>query len=252
MSSIILPGRPGWYGMVSPREEEMPDFLKVIAQGFRTPKRKWEDLWRLRRGELNHVLGMRRFAPLKKYQRGILHPAGFWFDPPGAGPTSPNLQDITHTVSQASGTASRIQLGWDSDGSVRYYFGTTLANVVWADLTTQSDDTNTHTNDWWPDQPDTNEGLNWDIMWTTGTNPPRFLFNDGTTDRTNATWYLLDTVSNDMADASKNGAIVCLFVAGKLNPTGTDLTDGDIDIRATGSGSSVANCTLNLTCNSGP
>ena len=59
-----------WWDMVSPHEEEMPDFLRAyMGKGmqFRTPKRRWEDLWMLKRGEMNSLVGVRRFNG-PKYQ----------------------------------------------------------------------------------------------------------------------------------------------------------------------------------------
>ena len=250
---ILLPRTPvlSWFDMVSPREEEMPEFLKLIDLGWRTPKRKWEDLWRLRRGELNHVLGMRRYS-LRRYQRGSLGVSSVKRS--SLAGTEPTLQDITHTQSSTSPTAARIQLAWDSDGDVEHYFGTELVNVVYSQLTTQSDDTNNHTNDWWPDKPSVNEGLNWDIRYTNlttgGTGGTRFYFNDGTVNRTEDTWYLLDTVSNDHGDGNRNGAIVLNRQNGtaKMPNTGTATTDVDVEIRDTGSGSALATSTLDLAC----
>ena len=269
MNSIYIPTRKfgSWWDMVSPREEEMPNFLRAyIGKGmqFRTPKHKWEDLWRLKRGEVNGVLGMRKFGTIKKftgpkYQRGILNPIGFWVEPAGGGGTEPNLQDVTHLNSQTAPTQARIALAYDSDGSLEFDGdATTLATIAYTDLTTQSDDVNTHTNDWWPDQPDVNEGLNWDIQYTnlvhTGIGSVRTFWNtlgSPIGNRVSGEWYLLDTVSNDHADAGGDGAMVINRGNGTAkNPdTGSSDVDVDVDIRATGSGGSVAGHALDFTCN---
>jgi hypothetical protein len=231
--------------MVSPREEEMPEFLKVIAQGWRTPKRKWEDLWRLRRGELNHVLGMRQFGG-PKYQRGSLSGGSVRRSAPAAGGTAPALSGVTQSESNVAPSASRVHLWYDSDGGLELHSSSALSPTYTA-LTTQSDDANDHTNEWWPDQPDTNEGLNWDIRYTnnssSGVVTARYLFRtSGAVDRTVDVWYLLDTVSNDGGDTFTNG---CLGVnrnngVAKTPSTGNGNTDVDTEIRATGSGSAVA------------
>lgn len=245
MSSLILPGQPGWFGMVSPREEEMPDFLKVIADGWRTPKRKWEDLWRLRRGELNHVLGMRQFGS-RKHQRGSVgcHVQAAAAQQ-GSG-TIPGLFGVTHTESNVAPVASRVHLWYNSDGDMNLHSAAAL-NPTYTQLTTQSDDANDHTTAWWPDNPETNEGLNWDIRFTNNTSggvvTARYLFRTGAAaDRTVDVWYLLDTVSNDGGDGTTNG---CLGVnrnngIAKSPSTGNGNTTCDVEIRATGSGSAVA------------
>jgi hypothetical protein len=252
MTAIILPGRPGWFGMVSPREEEMPEFLKVIAQGWRTPHRKWEDLWRLRRGELNHVLGMREFNGPRR-QRGSLSGGSVHRTAPAAGGSTPNLQDITNDVSSVAPTPSRQQYAYDSDGSIEWDdAATTEGSIVYAELTTGTDDANDHTNDWWPDQPDTNEGLNWDIQYLnevlqlisgTGTQIGHYLADNTGVNRTTATWYLLDTISNDHADATHDGGIGVNRPNGGGkggDDVGVSTLDIDVEIRATGSGSAVA------------
>jgi len=253
MSSIILPGGRGWFGTVSPREEEMPAFLKVIAQGWRTPKRKWEDLWRLRRGELNHVLGMRRFKfGNPKYQRGVLHPAGFWFDPP-TGATTPTLTDITNYYAQVAPTPANQFYAYDSDGSMEWdeFASVITTNLVYVELTTGTDDTNDHTNEWWPDQPDVNEGLNWDIRYLNevASGGIAYYFRTAGVNRTTATWYLLDTVSNDHGDLSANGAIGHRRGNGtaKSPNVGSNTLDVDVEIRATGTGSAVASHSFALT-----
>ena len=246
MSALILPGQPGWFGMVSPRQEEMPDFLKLIAQGWRTPKRKWEDLWRLRRGELNHVLGMRKFGR-PKYQRGSVSAfvqAAAAQQGVATG-TMPDLSDITHEESNVAPTASRIDIWYNSDGEIRFHSSSAL-NPTYATLTTQSDDANDHTNEWWPDQPDVNEGLNWDIRYTNlvtgGTVTSRSFFDDGGGDRVEDTWYLLDTVSNDAGDTLTTGSIRINRNNGiaKTPDVGSGDQVMDIEIRVTGSGGAVA------------
>jgi len=249
MSEIILPGRPGWFGMVSPREEEMPDFLKVIAQGWRTPKRKWEDLWRLRRGDLNHVLGMRQHSG-PKYQRGVIGAtARRRVLGVAAGGTMPDLTDVDGLEQNSAPAQSRISLWYDSDGGLEWYQGTGgVGSVLYSPLTTQSADANDHTSEWWPDQPDVNEGLNWDIRYLneelTGSGGILHYFQDtvGPTHRVSGTWYLLDTVSNDAADATDEGSMGVNRSNGtaKSPNVGLATLDVDVEIRATGSGSAVA------------
>jgi len=261
MSNIIRPVR--WWDMVSPQgEQEMIPFLRTYmgkGKQFRTPKRIWEDLWRLKRGELNHIMGVRSFDMFgkfkgPKYQRGIICATGAVVQA-AAGATSPNLQNITNTTSQTAPTQTRQHYAWDSDGAIRIANdGTTVASITYATLTTQTDDTNDHTGDWWPDQPDVNEGLNWDIQYNTestgGTLAVAHYLKNAGTNRTTATWYLLDTVSNDHADASVNGSIGLSRTNGSLKSpdTGSATLAVDIDIRATGSGGSVANQVFALTC----
>jgi len=243
--------------MVSPREEEMPEFLRTIALGWRTPKRKWEDLWRLRRGELNHVLGMRQAPSLRKHQRGSVSAfAHAPVVPEAGGGSTPNLQDITDEYSVSSPTIARISIAYDSDGSIVADLDCAgPGTIVYAALTTNSDDANDHTNDWWPDQPDVNEGLNWDIRYTnlveTGSATGRWYFYDtgGAANRVEDTWYLLDTVTNDHADASANGALGINRNNGtaKSPSTGTANNVMDIEIRATGTGSAVASHQVDIT-----
>lgn len=242
---------PSWWEQVSPQQGEIEQLLRAYigkATGWRTPKRKWEDLWRLKRGELNHVLGQRR-AFIK--QRGSVSAFPYGVLVPPTGATSPTMTDITHThPTSVAPTPARIQIAWDSDGAIRFDGdATTVATVAYATLTTQSDDANDHTGEWWPDQPDVNEGLNWDIRSTSEVNPPsRRFWETGVGTRAVDTWYLLDTVSNDHADASADGCIVCLHSGGtaKSPSPGTKLVDVDIEIRATGSGGAVATTTLDL------
>ena len=252
MGVIVRPVR--WWDFVSPQEEEMPDFLKVIAQGWRTPKRHWEDLWRLRRGELNHVLGMRQAPKLRKRQLGIIG-LGRMRALQASGDT-PNLQDITNATSSVAPQSSRQQYAYDSDGSMRGDLdATSEASIAYADLTTLTDDANDHTNDWWPNQPDTNEGLNWDIRYQNeadvGPEPytASHLLADNTgVNRTSGTWYLLDTVSNDHADATHDGGIGVNRGNGvaKTPDTGLSTMTVDVEIRATGSGSAVASHSYDL------
>ena len=250
-----------WWDWVSPQgEQEMIPFLRAyVGKGmqFRTPKRKWEDLWRLKRGFLNNRLGERNFGTFKgpKYQRGILHPIGMWHDAAGGGGTEPDLTNVTDSESQVSPQAVRQSLAYDSDGALRWWAGPGVGtSIVYATLTTQTDDANNHTGEWWPDQPETNEGLNWDIQYntdvSTGSVTARHYFEDSASAaRTISTWYLLDTVSNDHADATDNGALGVNRTNGtaKTPDIGSGNIIVDVDIRATGSGSAVATHTVSLT-----
>lgn len=253
---IPIPTRTqSWWDQVSPRAEEMPDFLRAyMGKGmqFRTPKHRWEDLWRLKRGEVNDILGIRRARSISnrvkgpKYQRGVLSPIGFWKDPP-AGGTEPDLSDICHDVTGAN--PQRIHIAYDSDGEIWWAVGGTVGSIVYADLsplTTASNcDANDHTSEWWPDNPETNEGLNWDIRITNITSAFTAIFPTGGSplNRLEDEWYLLDDVSNDIADGTNNGSIR-VQVSGKSSGTHDGI--GDVEIRATGSGSAVASHEVNL------
>ena len=250
MNRIMQPMR--WWDMVSPREEEMPDFLRAYmgkGKQFRTPKRIWQDLWMRKRGEMNHILGMRKFGTIKifngpKYQKGIICATAFGVAT--AGGTSPALSTFSHTHTELAASASRIQLAWDSDGTLEHYFGTTVGLVVWTQLTTQSDDGNNHTNEWWPDNPETNEGLNWDIRRTNPTNDA-FSFHLQTSvpaDRAVDDWFLLDDVSNDHADAAKEG---CLSTRIGTKGSGTTNSTTDIEIRIKDTGNAVASHNVDFT-----
>ena len=239
--------------MVTPSEQEMLAVLRVLygPDWFRQPRRTWEQIWRERRGELNHILGMRRFKG-PRYQRGSMSVFPSAVSAAVAG-TVPNLQDITHAHQEVAPQSSRIMLGWDSDGSIEHYFGNVISNIVYSQLTTQSDDSNDHSNDWWPDQPETNEGLNWDIRFDNEVEGGvdgiyHYLKDGGGVDRVSGTWYLLDTVSNNRADASNNGAIGINRLNGtaKSPSTGVATLDLDIEIRTTGTGSAVASQALDL------
>jgi len=250
MSNIIRPVR--WWDMVSPQgEEEMIPFLRTYmgkGKQFRTPKRMWEDLWRRQRGSLNHVMGGRNFGKISnfrgpKYQQGILHPIGMWA-PSGTGP---DLSDIDHAYTGASGVAARVHLAYDSDGTIIWDTATTVGTVVYADLTTGTADSNDHTNEWWPDNPETNEGLNWDIGFTTVVNAYDFTFRTVATpiaSRIVDTWYLLDDVSNDVVDGTLGGALVVRVIAKNTGITSTGIVD--VEIREKDTGDFLAKHTVDL------
>lgn len=234
-----------WYDMVTPSQMEMTEFLRhyLGVNWWRMPPKRWHDIYMQHRG----LCGM------KPYQRGFIQHLGFWKEV--AAGTNPNLQAITHTQTSVAPTPARIQMAYDSDGSIEHYFGVGLASVVYTDLTTQSDDTNDHTNDWWPDQPDVNEGLNWDIRTTNETidetdgQADFYRFEDGVpTERSVDTWYLLDTVSNDHADASRAGALTVLHRGGgaKTPAPGSCTYTGTVEIRVTTSGAAVTSHVLTL------
>lgn len=261
MSNILLLPQRGptlsWFDMVSPHPHEMPAFLRAYVgrgQEWRTPKRLWEDLWRLKRGDegLQMMLGKRQIKFIKN-QRGFIAMTVVYQEDTG---TQPLLTNITNSTSQVAPTAARQQYAYDSDGSMEQDVdATSEASIVYADLTTQTDDANNHSSEWWPDQPDVNEGLNWDIRYlnesTIGTNFFTHLLADNTgTNRTTATWYLLDTVSNDHVNASHDGGIGCNRTNGTAkNPnTGTSTLTVDVEIRATGSGVAVASHSYDLDC----
>jgi len=248
MSAIITPDQMplSWFKMVSPTAEEMPDFLKKAGTGWRTPKRKWEQLWRLRAGE---------FRGPKRQRGSVSAFAGHAFPAAGGG-TSPDLSDITDHHSVSAPTIARISIAYDSDGAIRADLSaTTIGSITYFTLTTESDDANDHTGEWWPDQPETNEGLNWDIRYTNlvegGSASARWYFYDtgGAANRIEDTWYLLDTVSNDHADASAHGALGINRSngTGKSPSTGSADNVMDVEIRATGSGSAVASHQVDIT-----
>ena len=250
MNDIIFPSTTSWYNMVSPRIWEMPDFLKLAGTGWRTPQRKWEMLWRERRGDFNHILGKRRFKS-PKFQRGMLHPIGFWGS--GGGP-SVQLTNITHSQSAVAPTPARIHIAYNTNGQIYWdsYTGV-VDNCVYAQLTTDSNDTNDHTAEWWSSNPSAGQGSNWDLMYSNVTETGDgfvFYFRElSGIDRTISTWYSINTVWADVADGTNPGALVVGRINGTAkNPlTGTYNLTIDIDIRATGTGGSVAQHTLDLT-----
>jgi len=250
MSNIIKPY--SWWNMVSPQgEREMIPFLRTYmgkGKQFRTPKRMWEDLWRLKRSDMNHVMGMRKFGKITnfkgpKYQQGILHPIGMWAAAGGGG-TEPDLSDVAHDKA-TSASATRVAIAYDSDGTIEHYFGSTLAALIWSQLTTQDNQTsNDHTSEWWPDNPETNEGLNWDIRYTNLTSAfDDQLMTTVPADRIEDTWYLLDDVSNDHVDYSNQG---CLQVRITAKGTGTDNGITDVEIREKDTGSAIASHNVNI------
>ncbi len=256
MSGNTIIKRASWFDMVTPSERELNAMLRLLygPDWFRVSRRKWEDLWRRRRGHLNAELGKRNFGTLKG-QRGFIMATAVYKEP--AAGTTPELTDITHDHTAVSPNQSRIHVMYDSDGRIRWdELSGTVSSLVYADLSTGTDDTNDHTSEWWPDSPDTNEGLNWEIQYTivseTGTCTRRKFQTVGLVNRAAApTWHLLDTVSNDGGDALNSG---CLAVhrgngTAKTPETGTGEMTLDIDIRATGSGSSVADHRVDLTVN---
>lgn len=253
MSSQIL--RPfSWYDMLRPSEQELIGMLRLLygPSWFRIPRRKWEELWIFRRGSLNASLDLRRFRG-PKYQRGII--VGTAAYQGGTALTDVLLSDIAHLVAHVAPTAARQSYAYDSDGGMRHDLdATTFGSIVYSDLTTQTDDTNDHTSEWWKLQPDTNEGLNWDIRYlneaTVGTIVTHLLADNTRTNRVSGTWYLLDTVSNDHADATDAGAVGCNRTNGtSKNPdVGLGTLTVDVEIRATGVGSAVANHSYDLDC----
>lgn len=256
MSDIILPAGNSWYGMISPRAWEMPEFLKLAGQGWRTPKRKWEQLWMDQRGNFNAQLGRRIFKG-PKYQRGILHPVGFWAEP--AGGDAPALSNVTSSSTVAAPTVLLIFLGYDTDGYLQWsgeHQGL-VGTMTYSTLTTQSDDTNDHTAEWWDANPSTNIGASYDIQYNTVTETDGgggtlfHYFKDGTgTNRTISTWYLISTIDADRADGVNNGCLGIRRGGGtaKSPDPGTSRLQVDADIRATGSGGVLATHSLDFTC----
>lgn len=240
-----------WWDMVTPSEQEMNEFLRayVGADHWRVPSRRWQDLFMLNFGRLTES------GRLKKYQRGMVQLVGKSVQTAVyAGGVIPILTDITNATSSVAPTASRQQYAFDSDGGIEGDTdATTEATIVYVAITTQTDDANDHTNEWWPDQPDVNEGLNWDIRYLNESTPLNsgvyHLLADNTgTNRATNTWFLLDTVSNDHVDASHDGGIGCNRPNGtaKTPNVGLDTLTVDIDIRATGSGGPVASMSFDL------
>ena len=242
-----------WWDWVSPQgEQEMIPFLRVYmgkGKQFRTPKRMWEDLWMRKRGDMNHVMGMRKAVTITnfkgpKYQRGILHPIGFW----AADGVIPNLQDIAHADSSTAPTPSRQQYAYDSNGSMQGDLSAQQeTTIVYTDLTDLTDDPNDHTNDWWPDQPETNEGLNWEIRWRNvqdvGPEPytaDHLLADNTGVDRNVDEWYNLDTVSNDHADATHDGGIGVNRQNGTIKTPDTGLSTMTVDVEIGTDGAETA------------
>jgi len=108
-------------------------------------------------------------------------------------------------------------------------------------------DANDHTSEWWPDNPETDEGLNWDIRYTNVADAFDWSFRrpDGSPpgSRLVDIWYVIDEIDQDLADGSTMGALV-IAITGK--DVGTSDGIADIEIRATGSGAAVASHEVNL------
>jgi len=253
MSAIILPR--SWFDMVTPSEAEMRNFLReyIGPDHWRVHQMRWRELFHRNAGIL---IAENRIPKLRKFQRGsvgITVVANAAQQGAGGG-TEPALLDIVQSETQVAPESARIQIAYDVDGTIEYYFGTTVGLVVWAQLTTQSDDANNHDAHWWPDEPETDIGDDYDIRYLNevegGAGGTFFYFRDtvGPTNRVSGTWYLLSTVSDDHADASANGCINCLRTNGtaKTPSTGNADLDVDIEIRATGSGSALASHNLDL------
>lgn len=253
---MIITRQRSWFELVTPDREDMDAFLRgyIGADAWRTPRRLWR---RMHHSKAGILLAENRIPKFRRYQRGnfAMFPAGTTAK--GAPGTVPNLQDITNATSSSSPTASRQQYAWDSDGGVEGDTdATTEASIVYADLTTQTDDSNDHTNDWWPDQPETNIGLDYDIRYDNealtgnmdGVIADHLLPDNTGTDRVSGTWYLLDTVSNDHGDATHDGGIGVNRNngIGKSPEFGVTTLNVDVEIRATGSGSALATCHLDL------
>jgi len=250
MSAIIRPLR--WFDMVTPSREEMDRFLReyIGPEHWRVPHMRWHELFLRNAGIL---IAENRIPKLRRFQRGSVsvHVQANAAQQ-GVSGDIPDLSNVVDEESNVAPTASRMNLWYDSDGEIRFYAGTAL-NPTYAQLTTQSDDANDHTLEWWPDNPETNEGLNWDIRYTnlveTGTSTSEQYFSNASVDRIEDTWYLLDTVSNDAGDGVNDGCIRLNRNNGvaKTPSTGTFNVDVDIEIRVTGSGSAVASHNLDLT-----
>jgi len=255
MSSIILPGTPSWYGMCKPQLGEMETFLKRFKQPefWRVPKIHWQQLWLENRGDLNHVLGVRHFGKIKgpRYQRGMLHPAGFWHDPPAAGGDAPALTDITNTYTTTAPTNAGQQVRYHTNGYIDWDEAVNFASIVYAQMTTDTDDANDHTYEWWDAAPSTGEGANYDIRYTgtTGTWTKIFYDTGGAANRVVNTWYLISTVYADSGDGVADGCLRQHKPGGNAKSPNPGTVTGtiDVEIRATGSGSALASHTVDLT-----
>lgn len=238
-----------WFALVTPSEAEMHQFLRAYVgpEHWRVPIMRWRELFHRNMGIL---IQEGRLPKLRKHQRGSV---GITVMPYVVGGTQPDLSDITNSESQVAPIAARSQIAWNDNGDMQHYFGTELVNVVYSQLTTQSDDANDHTAEWWPDNPEVSIGDDYDIRYLNaipgGLGGTVFLLNDGTVDRTSGTWYLITTVYADVADAGRNGAIVLNRANGtaKTPNTGTATLTVDIEIRATGVGVALASQALDLT-----
>lgn len=243
--------------MVTPSEAEMRNFLREYygAEHWRVPFMRWREAFHRNAGLL---IAENRIPKLKKYQRGSVSVTPFAnaAQQGAASGTIPDLSDVTDDESNVAPAQSRISLWYHTDGDLQWWAGTgTVAAVLYAQLTTQSDDANDHTLEWWPDNPETDIGLDYDIRYLneveTGTPTARHYFQDtiGPTDRVSGTWYLLDTVSDDAADATDEGAMGINRGNGtaKTPNTGFGRTEVDVEIRATGSGSALASHAVDIT-----
>jgi len=250
-SQIIKPMM--WTDIIRPTEEEMKWLLRqyIGADQWRIPRCKWHELYVFNRGLFGELNRWQNFKTWKR-QRGIIMATAAYQQALAAQPA---LSNISHVQTKVAPAPARIQIAYDSDGSMEHFLGGLLGDIVYTKLTTQTDDANDHTNEWWPDQPDINEGLNWDIRTTNETideihgQADFWRFEDATpAERLVDIWYLLDRVSNDHADGSRSGALTCLHRGGtSKNPNpGICTYIGTIEIRATGSGGAVASHVVDL------
>jgi len=254
MSAIILPGTTSWYDMLRPRPGEPEDFLKkfIGAGWWRTPKRKKEELWLFKRPELNHVLGMRKFPTLRRLQRGSV--SVYTFNYPysaGGGGDAPALTDITNTYTTTAPTNASQQVRYHTNGYIDWDEAANFASIVYAQMTTDTDDANDHTYEWWDAAPSTGEGANYDIRYTgtTGTWTKIFYDTTGAANRVVNTWYLISTVYADSGDGVADGCLRQHKPGGipKSPNTGTKTGTIDVEIRLKDTGSALASHTVDLT-----
>lgn len=250
MSAIILPpGIRGWHDFLRPRQGEPEQLLQtyVGTDWWRTPKRKMEELWLLKRPELNHMLGLREFKGPRR-QRGSV--SAFAYGPVVPAGAAPALSTITNTYTTAAPDNPRQSIMYANDGTILWdeVIGAGTG-IVYAVLTTQTDDANDHTYEWWDAAPSASIGASYDIRYTAAAFD--FIFTDGTdTDRTINTWYLIQTVAADGGDGITRGCLQEVKPAGtaKTPSPGTDVGTATVEIRATGSGSALASHSITLTC----
>lgn len=243
-----------WFEMVTPDRVDMDAFLReyIGADAWRTPRRLWR---RMHHSKAGILIAENRIPKLRKLQRGsvgitvVANAAQ-----QGADSAVPNLQNITNAHSEVAPTPARQQYRYHTDGGMEFDGDAQgESTIVYAALTTQTDDANDHTDDWWPDQPETSIGLDYDIQFNSESatgGVVHYLADNTGTNRTTATWYVLDTVFQDSADATHDGGIGFNRTNGvaKTPDVGLDTLTVTVEIRATTSGAALTSHDYDLDC----
>ena len=247
-----------WTDLVKPNEEHMNWFLRryVGADWWRTPMMTWRELFTRKRGQLNHIR-----PPMKskihvfngpKYQRGMIVMATqFGVAPPPVGGTNPAETDVRHTHTTTAPQNARQAIRWTDNGFLEWdAFGGALNNGTYAILTTQTDDTNDHTDEWWPDQAEANIGDSYEIQFTNVTTPFTFTLATLTANRNVDQWYNISDVYDDSVGNTSDGCMHLNRVGGtSKNPNpGTANGQVDMEIGENGTSTAISSAEVFFTC----